>query len=98
MAPTLKAQLKLHKAVNPVRPVINNRNAPSYKAAKKLNRTLQQHLNLDNHYTIVNSTNLAEDLTKLSINKNHRLITLDIKDLYVNIPISETIDTVRINC
>ena len=85
MPPTLKAQLKLHKAGNPIRPVINNnRNAPSYKAAKKLNRTLQQHLKLDNHYTIVNSTTLAQDLTKLSINKNLRLITLDIKDLYVN--------------
>ena len=29
MPPTLKAQLKLHKAGNPIRPVINNRSAPS---------------------------------------------------------------------
>jgi len=90
--PTQRAQLKLRKAGNPIRPVINNRNAPSYKAAKNLNRILQQYLSLDNHYTIVNSSTLAQDLTKLSINKKHRLITLDIKDLYVNIPITETID------
>jgi len=73
--PKLKAQLKFHKAGNPIRLEINNRNAPSYKAAKKLNRILQQYLSLDNHYTIVNSSTLAQDLTKLSTNKKHRLIT-----------------------
>jgi hypothetical protein len=78
--------------------VINNRSVPSFKAAKKLNRTLQQHLNLENHYTILNSSTPAKDLKKLSINKNHRVITLDIKDLYVNIPVSETIDIARIHC
>ena len=78
--------------VNPIRPVINNIHALSYKTAKKLNKILQQHLNLDNHYTVVNSSTLAQDLTQLSINNKYRLITLDIKDLYVNIPIAETID------
>jgi len=63
--------------------------------AKKLNDLLQQHLHLNNHYTIDNSTNLAHNLTKLMINDNYRLITLDIKDLYVNIPINETISTTR---
>jgi len=90
--PTLKAQIKLHKDGNPIRPVISNLHAPSYKAAKRLNKILQQHLNLDNHYTAVNSSTLAQDLTQLNINSKHRLITLDIKDLYVNISITETID------
>jgi len=91
--PTLKTQIKLHKDDNPIRPVINNIHAPSYKAAKRLNKILQQHLNLDNYYTIVNSSTLAQDLTQLNITNKHRLITLDIKDLYVNIPIAQTIDT-----
>ena len=37
------------------------------------------------------STALANDLTKMKLDKNHRIITLDIKDLYVNIPIQETL-------
>jgi len=37
----------------------------------------------------------AHDLTKLTISDSHRLITLHIKDLYVNIPITETIDIAR---
>jgi len=61
--PTLKAQIKLHKDGNPIRPVINNIHAPSYKTAKRHNKILQQHQNLDNHYTVVNSSTLAQDLT-----------------------------------
>jgi len=39
--PKLKALLKLHKPDIPIRPVIDNRNAPSYKIAKKLNDILK---------------------------------------------------------
>jgi hypothetical protein len=35
--------------------------------------------------------NLATDLTQIKLNENHKLITYDIKDLYVNIPIEETL-------
>jgi hypothetical protein len=93
--PTLKALLKLHKPNITMRPVVNNRNAPVYKTAKKLNVTLNNHLHLNNQYTAFNSTTLANDLIKLKIDNKHRLLTLDIKDLYINIPIKETIDITR---
>ena len=93
--PTLNAQLKLHKPGAPIRPVVNNRTAPSYKLAKKLNDILNKHLHLDNHYTTRNSTSQTNELVKLKINDKHRLITLDIKDLYVNIPLKEIIDITR---
>ena len=32
-----------------------------------------------------------KNLTKIEINENHKLITCDIKDLYVNIPTQETL-------
>jgi len=56
---------------------------------------LKQHLNLDNSYTVENSTKLANDLSKITLKDSYRLITLDIKDLYVNIPIQETLQTAR---
>jgi hypothetical protein len=34
-ATKLNAQLKLHKANIPIRPAVNNKNAPTYKIAKK---------------------------------------------------------------
>jgi len=52
---------------------------------------LKQCLCLDNRYNIINSTNLANDIVKLTINNKHRMITYDVKDLYVNIPTDETL-------
>jgi len=69
--------------------------APSYKIAKKLNTILKNHIHLNNQYTATNSTTLANDLTKLKINSNHRLQTLDIKDLCFNMPIDEAINTTK---
>ena len=38
MAPKLNVYLKIHKVNEPIRPVINNMQAPPYKAAKYLNK------------------------------------------------------------
>ena len=38
---------------------------------------------------------LGLDLTKLKIPDNHRMVTFDIKDLYVNIPIDETFNIIK---
>ena len=89
--PTLNAQLKLHKPNIPIRPVVNNKNAPTYKTAKNLIDILKQCLYLDNRYNTINSTSLANDIVKLTINNKHRMITYDLKDLYVNISTDETL-------
>ena len=87
----LRAQIKLHKPGQPIRPVVNNMNAPAYKISKLLVNRLNNLLNLRNHYNVKDSTALANDLTKIKLDENHRMITIDIKDLYVNIPIQETL-------
>ena len=93
--PNLKTQLKLNKTDIPIRPLINKRTAPAYKLAKYLTKILIQPISLHNQYVVTNSTNLANELTKLEIHENHCLITFDIKDLYVNIPVSETVNIVK---
>ena len=50
---------------------------------------------MNNHYNVVNSSILTNDLTKLKINENHRMITFDIKDPYVNIAIDKTINIIK---
>jgi len=89
--PTLNAQIKLHKPGNPIRPVTNNTKAPSYKIAKHLTDVLSWNLHTSNQYNVKNSIAMAENLTKIEINENHKLITYDIKNLYINIPIHETL-------
>jgi hypothetical protein len=90
-SPTMNALIKIHKENEPIRPVVNNIQAPSYKIAKFLNNWLSNQIQLPNRYTTYNSTQLANELKKLNITKSSRLITFDIKDLYVNIPIQETL-------
>ena len=90
-SPTLKAQLILHKPNIPIRTVIKNMNAPTYKLAKHLIRMLIEHITLNNSFIVTNSTNFVTDLKRLKINVNHKLITYDIKDLFINIPIEDTL-------
>jgi len=77
----------------PIYPVINKRSAPSYKLAKYLTKILNQYITLNNHYVVINLTNLANDLTK--IHENHKTITFNTKDLYINIPIDETLNIIK---
>jgi len=57
-----------------------------------MTKILNQHISLKDHNNIMNSVNLANDLTKLEIQENHRSITFDIKVFYVNVPIYEIMD------
>jgi hypothetical protein len=52
---------------------------------------LKQHLQLENQYNTLNLENLGHNISALKIHNNHKMITYDIKDLYVNIPIKETL-------
>ena len=70
--PNLGAQIKLHKPGQPIRPVVNNRNAPAYKISKLLVNRLNNLLNLRNHYIVKDSIALANDLTKMKLDENHR--------------------------
>jgi hypothetical protein len=82
MPPTLKARIKTHKENNPIHPVVNNIQTPSYKLSKYLSKKLQQLIQLPNTYTATNSIQVALDVSKLTMNDTHRLITLDIMDLF----------------
>lgn len=61
------------------------------KFAKFLNKWLTNTLQLQNIYVTNNSTQPAHDLTE-----SNRMVTFDIKDLYVNIPIDETVNITKI--
>jgi len=45
-------------------------------------------IKLPNNYSAKYSYEIAEELNKIKINENSRIITLDIKDLYVNLPLN----------
>jgi hypothetical protein len=69
--------------------------AKSYKLVKHLAKILNQYITLNSYYNVINLTGLASDLTKLKIHENHKLITFDVKDLYINIPMDETLTFIK---
>jgi len=69
-APRLNVYIKTHKENRPIRPVINNTTAPSYRIAKHINKKLYSLLNLPNIYTAKNSQEVAIELTNTKINEN----------------------------
>jgi hypothetical protein len=74
--------------------VVNNINASAHKLDKFLTKTLKEYITLTYQYNVVKSTILAQKLKQFKLNNNHRLITFDIKDLYVNIP-TETLNIAK---
>jgi hypothetical protein len=66
-------------------PVQTNTPAPC-QLFNYLLQIFEYQLLLPNTFVTYNSTQLANELIKLKITDTSRLITFDIKDLYVNIP------------
>ncbi|KAJ4441572.1 hypothetical protein ANN_11428 [Periplaneta americana] len=89
--PTLKALPKTHKKDLSMRPVVNSVNTPNHKINTFLLKYLKQILKMDNRYSLNNSQQLIERLQRLSINKSTKLVSLDIENLYTNIPLDETL-------
>ena len=94
-APILRTATKIHKANNPIRPIVNYIPAPAYKLKKFLKKLLKSKLFIENKYNIINSKQLTDLLSKLTINKNSKMISLDIKDMYTNIPVNETLKIIQ---
>ena len=51
-----------------------------------MNSRIKEYINLPNKCTVENSNELAQELHKINITENHKIVALDIKDLYVNLP------------
>jgi len=91
----LYALINTHKANIPIRLVINNTCAPEHKLAKHINKKIMDWQILPNTYNSKNSLNTAEELIKLNIKPNNRIITLDINDLYTNLPTKGIIEATK---
>jgi hypothetical protein len=94
--PNLHVRIKLHKQNTPIRPIINWRSAPAYKLVKYLTRTLHNCLHLPNIlYNIQNSKHLTTDLQSIEIDKDVRMCSFDIENMYTNIPKLEVINIIE---
>jgi hypothetical protein len=65
-APTIKGLIKLHKTDQPIRPVVNWRNAPAYKLARHFS-LITPHAPLPNTFNIKNTSKLIQELQLLPL-------------------------------
>jgi hypothetical protein len=90
-APYIKGLIKLHKPGYPIRPVVNWRNAPAYQLSKLFARKINNTAPLPNTFNVRNTTDLHQKLkTPEWPHISHLRPSLDITNLYSNIPVKET--------
>jgi hypothetical protein len=87
--PCIYGTIKLHKQEKSIRPIVNWKVSPGYKLAKYLNVILNATLQLPNAFNVQNRSTLAHSLKQVKIDKNTRLCSFDIKNMYTNIPVQE---------
>jgi len=89
--PPMKGLIKIHKEGTPIRPVVKFRNAPSYKLARMLTDILKTHIPMPNVYNVQNSTQLMNDISQIPFVPELKLASLDISNMYTNIPTKDLI-------
>jgi hypothetical protein len=94
LAPKLNNLIKTHKEDKPIRPIINNIQAPSYQLARYLKK-INQLIKLPYTYATKNSKEVVQDLNNIQINNHHKITILDIKDLYVHLPTQNIINITK---
>ena len=82
---------KVHKTGVPMRPILAAYNTPSYSLSKFIVSKLN-HLTT-NEFTIKNSYEFAKFITGIP-NNNYIMCSFDIKSLFTNIPLDETIEII----
>lgn len=87
--------MKTHKPNNPVRPIINSINAPSYKLRKFLCNLIKTRINTNSPHTCSNSKEFIEKVKNFSLEKTHLLTSIDVDNMYGSIPKQEAISALR---
>jgi len=93
-APNFKGLIKIHKTQQPIRPVVNWKNAPAYKLAGLFTREIKRLAPLQNTHNLNNTTDLISKLKDTPTLPHCGLASLDITNLYTNVPVKETRDII----
>jgi hypothetical protein len=86
-APTIKGLIKLHKTNQPIRPIVNWRNAPAYGLATLLTQEMHTLAPLPYTFNVKNTSHLIQQLHQTPLTPHSRLASLDISNMYANIPV-----------
>ena len=91
--PKLYGLPKIHKVNVPCRPIVSSVDSPTYALAKEMARILSPLAGSSSSY-IKNSEHFAEMIESTTLSSCDLLVSFDIKNLFTNVPIPETMSRV----
>jgi hypothetical protein len=89
--PRLFGLPKLHKDGTPIRPVVSSINAPAHKLSYKINSLFRNFTSFKPKYSVKNSIDLIEKLSKVKVPDNARLVSFDVTNLFTSVPVQESL-------
>ena len=88
-APSIKGLIKIHNPDQPTLPVVNWRNAPAYRLSRLFTDKIIHLVPPPNSVNIKNTQDLLKILDDTPVLPHYALSSLDITNLYSNIPVKE---------
>ena len=83
---------KIHKENVPIRPILSSIKTPAYKMSKYLVPLISPWAK--NEFTVHDSLSFAKEIQNYKCNNSDILASFDIKSLYTNVPLVETINII----
>ena len=83
---------KVHKPNAPLRPILSMVNSPQHATAKWLSTLLKLVSERFSAFTIKDNFTFADAVKKVSLPKGAHMSSFDIKSLFTNVPLGETVD------
>ena len=96
--PRIKGMIKIQKDDMPIRPIVDYSQAPANQLAKKLNKILEIFLPLPNMFNVMNSLQIMNEMSDIPFTPDLQLASLDIADMYSNIPTDDIEHIIRPIC
>ena len=87
---------KIHKENTPLRPILSANNTVTYQLSKHLISLISNFC--FNQYTVLNSYQFVNLITSINNSQNYTMCSFDIKSLFTNIPVDETIEICLSKC
>ena len=84
--------VKVHKANNPLRPVVSMIGTPEYQLAKWLDSYIKP--NICSTYMLNSTANFLDEIHNARINNGDICVSFDVTSLFTNIPLDETIQLI----